>query len=141
MPCDGCPEHAPPDDPKGTAYLVYTGGPPQAIFVMVGRALPQDDPAIVRKWSRPTVEEDGSIVYKQEESEPSEIEGYERDPSNPKRLRPIWPHCVWRALRVWRTDSGEARVIACCLTPASGLKAHEAVKLSQCKNCPHKITR
>jgi hypothetical protein len=141
MPCEGCPEHAPPDNPQGTAILVHTGGPPETIFKAVQHVLAKDMPTVIRKWSTPTVESDGALVYKQDESDPPEIEGYKRDPTNPKRLRPIWPHCVWRAFRVWRDDTGCVRIVATCLTPLSGLKAHEATTLKYCKHCAHRSTR
>jgi len=137
MPCEGCPEHAAPDDPQGTSFIVYTGGPPHAIFASVAVAIPDDQPGIVTKWSKPTIHPDGTIEYQQNEAEPPKIEGYERDASNPQLLRPIWSNCNWRALRVWRTDTGAIKIVACCLTPSSGLKAHEALTLAHCNNCQH----
>lgn len=136
-PCEGCPEYAAPDNPLGTSIIIYTGGPPHALFANVIRALADDQKETVTKWSKPTVHPDGTIEYQQNEAEPPEIEGYQRDASNPRLLRPIWPHCAWRSLRVWRTDDGSVKIAAGCLTPASEIPAYETLTLAQCKKCQH----
>ncbi len=136
-PCKGCPEHAAPDNPLGTSFIVYTGGPPHAPFANVIQALSNDQEGIVTKWSKPTVHPDGAIEYQQNEAKPPEIEGYQRDASNPRLLRPIWPHCAWRSLRVWRADDGSVKIAAVCLTPASEIPAYETLALAQCKKCQH----
>lgn len=135
MPCDGCPEHAAPDNPHGTATIVYTGGPPHALFANVGRVLSNDENGVVTKWSKPEVHPEGEIEYQQKEAEPPGIEGYQRDTSNPRLLRPIWPHCNWRCLHVWRTDDGQVRITAGCLTPASNIPPYETLTLAQCRGC------
>ena len=141
MPCDDCPEHIlPRDDSRGMATIVYTGGPSYATFASVILALTPDRDGVVTKWSRPTIHPTGEIEYQQNEAEPPEIEGYKRDASNHRLLRPIWPHCVWRMLRVWREDTGAVTISAGCLTPASGVPAHESLRLNQCQECPHRAT-
>ena len=135
MPCDGCPEHAAPDNPQGTALIVYTGGPPHALFATVAVALSNDDPAVVTKWSKPKIHLKGEIEYQQNEAEPPEIEGYQRDASNPRLLRPVWPHCNWRCLHVWRADDGQVRLTASCLTPSSNIPPYEVLSLAQCQKC------
>jgi len=135
MPCDGCPEHAAPDNPQGTALIVYTGGPSYAPFARVATAMAEDDPAVVTKWSKPKVHPQGEIEYQQNEAKPPGIEGYQRDASNPQLLRPIWPHCNWRCLHVWRADDGQVRLTAGCLTPASNIPPYETLSLAQCQKC------
>lgn len=136
MPCDGCPEYiSPRDGSRAIAIVAYTGGPTYAPFASVIQALSPDREGVVTKWSLPAVHPKGEIEYKQEEAEPPEIEGYKRDPSNPRLLCPKWPHCVWRMLRVWREDTGAISISAGCLTPASNVLAHESLKLAQCKEC------
>lgn len=140
-PCEGCPEYMTPGDgSRGVAVIVYTGGPAWAPFANVVRALSPDRSGVVTKWSRPTVHKHGEIEYQQNEAEPPEIEGYERDASNPRLLRPIWPRCGWRVLRVWREDTGAVSISAGCLLPASGVPAYEALKLAQCQNCSKRAT-
>lgn len=135
MPCEECPEQAPSDDPKGTALIIYTGGPSYAPFANVARALSEDNDGIVTKWSKPEVHPKGEIEYQQNEAEPPEIEGYQRDASNPRLLRPIWPHCNWRCLHVWRIDDGQVRITASCLTPSSNIPPYETLSLTQCRKC------
>jgi len=136
-PCEGCPEYlSARDGTRGAAIIVYTGGPPAyAAFANVIRALPPDVDGVVTKWSRPTVHPKGEIEYQQNEAEPPGIEGYERDASNSRLLRPIWPPCVWRMLHVWREDTGAVSISAGCLTPASGVQVHESLRLNQCATC------
>lgn len=141
MPCDGCPEHVPPKDgSREGGTIVYTGGPRYAPFACVALALAPDKEGVVTKWSRPTVHQTGEIEYQQNEAEPPRIEGYKPDASNPRLLRPVWPHCVWRVLRVWREDTGAVSISAGCLTPASNVPIHESLKLSQCEGCSARAT-
>jgi hypothetical protein len=135
MACDDCPEYIVAAETTGVAILVYSGGPPTAIFESVKFALARDDPKVIRKWSKPTVHKDGSIEYTQNEAEPPEIEGYSRDPNNPRRLKPCWPPCAWRILRVWRADNGSVKITCGCVNPTSGHKPHEDVTLENCKTC------
>lgn len=140
-PCKDCPDYMPPrDGSRGVAVIIYTGGPAYAPFANVIRALAPDRQGIITKWSRPTIHPKGEIEYQQNEAEPPEIEGYQRDASNPRLLRPIWPHCVWRTLRVWREDTGAVAISAGCLTPVSGVPAHESLKLTRCQNCTIRAT-
>jgi len=134
-PCHNCPEHSAPDNPQGTTLIVYTGGPSYALFANVIRALTEDNSEIVTKWSKPKIHPKGEIEYQQDEAEPPEIDGYQRDTSNPRLLRPIWPHCNWRYIRVWRADDGSVKITAGCLTPASNIPPYEALTLTQCKAC------
>jgi len=139
MPCEGCPDHVPPKDgSREGGTIVYTGGPKYAPFACVALALSPDKEGIVTKWSRPTVHRMGEIEYQQSEAEPPEIEGYERDTSNPRLLRPVWPHCVWRSLRVWRQDTGAVSISAGCLNVLAGIKPQDTLSLKQCNDCPHR---
>jgi hypothetical protein len=139
-PCEDCPG-VNLANPHSVATIVYTGGPPQAIFALVERGIGPDNPTIITKWSRPTVHNNGTVEYKQDEAEPPEIEGYKRDASNPKLLRPVWPHCIWRCLRTWRGDAGDVKIIAICLTPFSGFKVHEILTVTHCTNCVQRTER
>lgn len=135
-PCQDCPDHVPPrDGTRPVSVIVYTGGPAYAPFANVDRGIMPDQEGIVTKWSRPHIHPRGEIEYQQNEAEPPRIEGYEPDASNSRLLCPIWPHCVWRILRVWREDTGAISISAGCLTPASGVQAYESLKLSTCQNC------
>lgn len=135
MPCEGCPPESTAIHPIGVTSIIYTGGPPQAVFALVDRGIAADDPTMITKWSRPTVHPDGSLEYKHDETEPPDIEGYKRDDSNSRLLHPVWPHCVWRMLHVWCEDTGNVKIVALCLTPISGFKAYEHLALQQCTDC------
>jgi len=136
MPCQGCPDFTPSrDDSRPIAVIVYTGGPEYALFANVIRVLAPDKEGVVTKWSCPSVYPAGELQYKQNEAEPPSIEGYQRDTSNPWLLRPIWPPCAWRMLRVWREDTGAVSISAGCLCPASNTQPYESLALSQCQNC------
>jgi hypothetical protein len=140
MPCEGCPPEPNAINPREVANIIYTGGPPHAIFALVNHGIAADDPTMITKWSRPIVHSDGSLEYKPNETEPPELEGYRQDASNPRLLHPVWPHCVWRMLRVWREDTGNAKITAVCLTPQSGFKAHEHLTVKQCTDCKCRAT-
>lgn len=133
MPCDGCPEYA--SNPQGTATIVHAGGPAYRIFANVIHVLSEDDKKIITKWGKPKIHPKGEIEYQQNEAEPPEIEGYQRDASNSRLLRPIWPHCNWRCLHVWRIDDGQVKIVAGCLTPASNLPSSKTLSLAFCQNC------
>ncbi len=69
-------------------------------------------PARPGKDRRFTMELDGSIVYEQEEGEwepPRNLKGYKRDLENPFRFTPLWPKCVKRFPRPYRSES------CCCV--------------------------
>lgn len=139
MACKDCPDFIPPqNNSRRVAVIVYTGGPPYALFANVIRTLSADLDGVITKWSRPTVHPDGGIEYKQNEAKPPEIEGYQRDAVNFWLLRPIWPHCVWRMLRVWREDTGAVIISAGCNLPNSGAPPDESLRLTHCQNCPHR---
>ena len=139
MACDGCPEFIETSKISGLVYLVYSGGPPSSIFASVKYALADDDPNIIRKWSKPQIHKDGVIEYDKNENEPPKIEGYKTDPLNPQRLKPCWLHCLWRTLRVWRADNGSVAISAGCLNPASGFKSHETLTQNNCETCSTRL--
>lgn len=141
MPCEGCPEQVPLNNPKGVAVIVYTGGPLYAPFTCVAQALADDNPEFITKWSKPSIHKRGAIEYQQNETEPPEIEGYQRDASNPQLLCPIWPHCVWRSLCVWRADDGSVKIAGRCLIRASETNGQTDLTLAQCEKCPQRTAQ
>ena len=78
--------------PRGTGWVVYTGGTHQRHLAMMRHTLSPG-------YDRVTFHDDGSIEYRKGPDDwepPSPIEGYERDPKNPLFFRPLWKSCTWR---------------------------------------------
>lgn len=135
MACDNCPDYIKAGETRGIAYIVFGGGTWDNYYRLVEQALTRDQPEILTKWSCPRVERSGAIVYAENETEPPEIEGYQRDPSNPRRLIPYWPTCNFRCLRVWRADDGSVAISAGCLNVKSDFKPMQTLSLADCLSC------
>jgi len=83
-------------------------------------------------------EPDGAIVYTREEGDwepPREIDGFESDPDDPWRLRPLWGRCEARLHTAIRFPvCGCIGLISRCNEP----KAHfmQRVIFEACAQCP-----
>ena len=63
-------------------------------------------------------------------------EGYEADKGEPYVLKPVWPSCSHRMLRVqMNNDSGLLSVEGVCMDPRSGKKGHETLTVAHCQQC------
>jgi hypothetical protein len=136
--CAKCPDMTILDNPRGIGCVVYTGGPPDAPFQAVGRAIPADD-GLSRKYARPQVTKEGLIQYDPMGPEPPIPEGYAPS-TDPWTLRPIWPSCVFRSLRVSLHEDGHLQIEGQCLNPASGKRGYETVTAGFCEGCETRIS-
>jgi hypothetical protein len=84
-------------------------------------------------------EDDGTIVYEKQEGEwepPKDIDGYERDPENPWRFKPLWPLCCLRhQIGVRFANCGCIGVIMRCSNPQA-TKYLDRVSHHDCEQCP-----
>jgi len=139
QPCDKCPESAgivipptgkPASQPSVANYVVYTGGPFVLLYRMVELAIPPDADL---KHGRPAFHDDGSLEYPPGETEPEDIEGYQRDAETPRRFHPVWPECLHRPLCVSVRD--QLLIIAArCQQPATG-RMNRIVTMNECQVC------
>jgi len=83
-------------------------------------------------------EPDGTIVYDHEEGDwepPRPIDGYESDPEDPWRLRPLWSPCEARMHTAVRfTACGCIGLISRCTEP--GKLFMQRVAFDICQQCP-----
>lgn len=79
---------------------------------------------------------DGSIAYVPRGREfPPLIEGYERDPKDPWKLRPIWTECQYRTKALQLKPCGAFGAKFYCENP--GLPTFQkALTLADCQGCP-----
>ena len=82
-------------------------------------------------------EPDGTLVYEQEEGDwepPRAIDGYEMDPNNPWRLRPLWGRCEARLHTAIRFSTcGYIGLISRCTEPGSRFMRRVTYEI--CKQC------
>ena len=124
MPCD-CPDEPPRPTPTGGCnYLVYSGGPLENFYRLVGEAIPDVELA----HGRPTVHPDGSLEFP---GTPPALSGYRQVSS---RLYPAWSPCSLRMLRVQVVD-GVANIVGICVSPGSERFGLE-VAPDACRSCP-----
>ena len=95
-------------------------------------------PYVAGRDRRVHFESDGTIVYETEAGwePPKPIDGYQQDPNDPLRLKPLWPACVFRqgtALRL--TGCGCVGVLMHCRNPACP-QFTSFVKCEACTVCP-----
>jgi hypothetical protein len=90
-------------------------------------------------------EADGTIVYPEEKGVvwdielPREINGYQRDPSDPFRFTPLWPVCRGRhGIAVRLALCGCIEIILRCGNPKAP-KFADRVKWEECRDCPHRV--
>ena len=119
----GCPESGP--TPNGCNYIIYSDGPFQNVYRLVGQAIPADAELI---HGRPIVHLDGSLEFA---DDPPILSGYRREGS---RLYPVWPPCVLRMLKV-RVIDGVLAVSGACGSPKAKHFSLE-ITLDQCQKCP-----
>ena len=85
-------------------------------------------------------ESDGTLIYKHEEGEwepPRPIDGFEIDPNNPWRLRPLWSPCEARLHTAIRFPvCGCIGLISRCNEPTA--RFMRRVTFEQCQQCPLK---
>lgn len=129
MGCSDCPETKSPADKRPglvadslppnqvgnhqAANVVYGGGPPLTPFLMMRSLIPQGD-------GMPVVRDDGSLEYPSTRPDvPPPLEGYERDPNNPRRLVPLWEPCQLRMYGISIGDCNCVQVSAACNHPWS----------------------
>ena len=135
QPCDDCPHKTKPQHSK-VVLVVYTGGPPHAQYVALAQAIPPRDETVLLQYGWPTTRADGCLEYRGGQVPPVP-EGYEADRDEPYVLKPIWPSCSHRMLRVqMNNDNGLLKVEGICMDPRSGRKGHETLTVAHCQQCP-----
>lgn len=120
----GCPEPGPL--PNGCNYIIYSGGPIENVYRLVGQAIPADAELT---HGRPTVHADGSLEFT---GDPPILPGYRREGS---RLHPLWPACTLRMLGIQIIDQS-LTVKGVCGCPKSEHLGLE-ITVDQCQNCPN----
>ena len=126
MSCSDCPDTQPrPSAPAGCNYIAYSGGPMNSLYRLLDQAIPADVELI---HGRPIVHADGSLEFA---GDPPTLSGYRREGSC---LRPVWPPCAMRMLRVQVVD-GLLTVSGVCGRPQAEYLSLE-IGLDQCQSCP-----
>ncbi len=133
--CKDCPQPA-ATNVVGNVHILYTGGPQHAQYVVARQAIPSRNPDIATKYGWPTVHDDGSIEYSEGEALPP-LEGFE---VTGRVLRPRWPFCHWKMLRVSMADTGWLTIDALCCNPLSGKAMMKPLLLADCQSCPRRPT-
>jgi hypothetical protein len=131
MGCQDCPDSSVTVYLAGSVYVLYTGGPPAAIYHALNQAVAPDDPQVARCFSRPTVHPDGSIEYPPGDREPPCPVGWQR--AEPWRFTSLWPSCIYRMFRCSRQDDGSLTIVTLCGT--LGHKSTEALTQQSCDQC------
>lgn len=106
-----------------------------------GLTLPQQD-GIQRKYRRPFIHPDGSIEYPKlsgDTEPPADIDGYERDATNPWHFRPLWPTCEARMQGTKMFPTGCIDVQSYCNQPTAPTY-QKLVTYAACITCEHKKT-
>ena len=102
-PCRDCPNKV-NNKIDNVVLVVYTGGPPHAQYVALAQAIPPRDETVLLQYGWPTARADGCLEYRGGQVPPVP-EGWEMD--EPSVLKPIWPSCSHRMLRVqMNNDTG-----------------------------------
>ncbi len=132
-PCHNCPNKV--SQLTKVVLVVYTGGPPHAQYVALAQAIPPRDETVLLQYGWPMARADGCLEYRGGQVPPVP-EGYEADKDDPYVLKPVWPSCSHRMLRVqMNNDSGLLRVEGVCMDPRSGKKGHETLTVAHCQQC------
>ena len=128
QPC-GCPEdQSRPLPTGGCNYLIYSGGPTVSFYRLVEHAIPN----VEMTHGRPTVHPDGSLEFA---GPPPALVGYRQEGP---RLRPAWPSCTLRMLRV-QVLEGVLSIAGICGSPGARHFSHE-VALDQCQHCSTRLS-
>lgn len=78
---------------------------------------------------------DGSVVYPKKGFEPPPpIDGYERDPGNEWRFKPLWPACKARTQVIGHKPCGAIHIVTRCMCTACPL-FKGVVSLGDCEGC------
>jgi hypothetical protein len=133
QPCPVCPEGpsiplAVPAIPLTSQvnYVINHGGPVQQVFRTVAFAIPAGE-------GRPE-DRDGSLEFPYEHPE---IDGYTRDPNNPRLQHPTWPPCACRAYKI--TLKNRLTTIAGVCHHLTAELTGQTVLSAQCQECPARI--
>lgn len=93
---------------------------------------------VAQGYSRPAVHDDGSIEYTPVEGvkQPRDLEGFERDASNPYLFRPLWPLCDKRLYGSQRNrKTGEINLKMIC-GHSESTHHRRMVGVQACLTCP-----
>jgi hypothetical protein len=118
----GCPESGPM--PSGCNYVIYSGGPLQNVYRLVGHAIPADANLT---HGHPTVHSDGALEFA---GDPPILSGYRQEGP---RLYPVWPPCTLRMLGIQVIDQSLTVKGVCGCPEAEHLGLE--VTVDQCQNC------
>jgi len=107
-------------------YVINHGGPSMQVFRSVAASIPPGE-------GRPE-DRNGSLDFPYEHPE---IDGYTRDPDNPRLQHPTWPPCACRAYKITLKNK---------LTTIAGVCHHLTAELrgqkvlsTQCQECPSRV--
>ena len=133
MPCEDCPEIGALQSAPETFCIAYGGGPETTVYALVGQAIPARDERVILQYGWPSVGNDGTITYV-DGQEPPLPEGYERTTTG---MRPCWPSCVWRLLRVrFQNHNGSLQIDGLCNHVGSGQQLGRPITVLACQGCP-----
>ena len=112
-------------------YVTSHGGSTQQVFRHIAASIPPGE-------GRPE-DRNGSLEFPYEHPE---IDGYTRDPSNPRLQHPTWPPCACRAYKITLKAALKA-ALKNSLTTITGVCHHLTAELkgqtvlsAQCRECP-----
>ena len=108
------------------------GGPAHAQYLVLRQLIPPHNPNIVTKYGWPSIRDDGCIVYSEGEMPPTP-DGFEA--IEPRVLRPTWPFCPYRVLRVKLQDTGLLNIEAACCNPLTENIKLPKLSLPDCQGC------
>ena len=90
-------------------------------------------------FNTPTFHANGVIEYAKSElkpdTEPDDINGYRRDPSDSWRFLPVWPKCVERFYSLMQKPNGCMQVTMACNHPEAATYGKQ-VDCKTCEGCP-----
>jgi hypothetical protein len=108
-------------------YVISHGGTVQQVFRTVAASIPPGE-------GRPECRDAGSLEFPYEHPE---IDGYTRDPNNPRLFHPAWPPCTCRTYKISLKDR-VTTVAGVCHHLTAELQG-QTVLAAQCQDCPARM--
>jgi hypothetical protein len=107
-------------------YVIGYDGPAQHVFHSIAASIPPGE-------GRPE-DRNGSLEFTYEHPE---IDGYTRDPNNPRLQHPTWPPCTCRSYKV--ALKNKVTMIAGICHHLTAKLAGKTVLSAQCQECPSRV--
>lgn len=95
------------------------------------------DNSMALGFGRARFQPDGSVIYPKKGNEPPpDLDGFERDPGNAWRFKPLWKSCAHRMQNQYLKSCGALGIISFCTHPDGPTDNQREVDYDVCSQCP-----